>query len=142
MIAPESAAREHVLDAHEETVASVLRCADQVAGTWRADAATDREAVVEPFSRRLRDAGAMARLPDVLSGAVSAAGFSMRATPVPAPPYVVVTGRGPMLRATVSTGRLVVLLRAFDVIREGETRYVRGPDDPRDAVSVDFSETK
>jgi hypothetical protein len=134
----ESAAREYLLDAHEETVASVLRCADRVAGTWEADATTDREAIVEPLSRQLRETGLLARFPNVLSGAVSAAGLSMRATPVPAPPYVTVTGRGPMLRATVSAGRLVVLLRAFDVIHEGETRYVRGTDDLRAAVSVDF----
>ncbi|WP_458186796.1 hypothetical protein [Haladaptatus sp. NG-WS-4] len=132
----EIAVREYVLDAHEETVTAVLRCADEVSETWADDGVTDNAAVVEPLSRKLRETDLLERFPDLLSGAVAAAGFSMPATPVPAPPYVTVASRGPVLRATVPAGRLVVSIRAFDVIREGGVGYARGTDDPREAVSV------
>lgn len=153
------AARRYVLDDHRETVVGVLDCADEVASTWDAtsadrdvtdhsatdsdvsDDATDRgavsrAAVVEPLARRLESTGLLATFPDLLAGAVAAAGCSLRATPVPAPPYVAVTSRGPVLRATTDAGRLVVLVRAFDVERGEGTRYVRGPETPDDALEL------
>ncbi|RBI62520.1 hypothetical protein DMJ13_11730 [halophilic archaeon] len=134
--APTTAAREHVLSEGRETVAAVLRCADEATAAWDGDAATDRAAVVDPLSRRLTDAGLLARCSDLLSEAVAATGLSLAASPVPAPPYVVVTSRGPVLRGTTDAGRLVVEIRAFAVERDGEVRYVRGPADPETAVSV------
>lgn len=131
---PATRAEEHVLDAHAGTVESVLRCADAVAADWDGPATTDRDAVAGPLRRELESAGAWARLPAVLAGAVEAAGFSLPATPVADPPYVAVTSRGPVLRATVSAGRLVVLLQAFGVERGETVRYVRGPETPEAAV--------
>ena len=145
---PATRAREHVLDAHAETVDTVLRCADAVAETWPAESATDRSAVADPLRRELESAGAWARLPDVLAGAADAAGFSLPATPVAAPPYVAMTSRGPILRATVLGGRLVVLLQAFEVERGDDgpdpssprsprpPRYVREPTTPGSSVRV------
>jgi hypothetical protein len=134
--APATAAREQVLSEGRETVAAVLRRADEVAATWDGDAATDRAAVVGPLSRRLTDAGLLARCSDLLDGAVAATELSLAASPVPAPPYVVVTSRGPVLRGTTDAGRLVVEIRAFAVERDGGIRYVRGPADPEAAISV------
>lgn len=137
---PATRARERVLDAHAETVETVLRCADAVAEAWPAESATDRGAVADPLRRELESAGVWARLPDVLAGAVDAAGFSLPATPVAAPPYVAMTSKGPILRATVSDGRLVVLLQTFDVERGSGSnqapRYVRGPATPGESVRV------
>ncbi|USZ69932.1 hypothetical protein NGM10_16140 (plasmid) [Halorussus salilacus] len=133
MTDPATRAEEYVLDAHTETVETVLRCADAVAADWDGPA-TARRAVAGPLRRELESAGAWTRLPEVLAGAVEAAGFSLPAAPVAAPPYVAVTSRGPVLRATVSAGRLVVLLRAFEVERADSVRYVRGPETPREAV--------
>ena len=150
---PATRARDYVLDAHAETVETVLRCADAVAETWPAKSVTDRSEVADPLRRELESAGAWARLPEVLAGAVDAAGFSLPATPVAASPYVAVTSKGPILRATVSDGRLVVLLQAFEVKRgdsesnpessesqdsQGSPRYVRGPATPGESVQVSF----
>lgn len=155
-------AREFVLDAHRETVETVLRCADAVAAEWDEPAAaegeataeggatadadrlvtTDRGAVADPLRAELEARGIWGRLPDVLAGAVRAAGYSLSASPVADPPYVAATSRGPMLRATVPDGRLVVLLCVFEVERDGEdgssVRYARGPTTPEDAVRVTF----
>lgn len=152
MTDPELAVRRYVLSEHMETVTSLLRCTDSVAESWNNEATadgtnattdgerstTDREAVVEPFSHELRESGLLAEFPTILSGAVSAGGFSMQATPVPAPPYVAITTRGPVLRAAVSAGRLVISFRVFDVVRDDKVRYVRGADDPETAVSVEL----
>ncbi|WP_238392176.1 hypothetical protein [Halorussus amylolyticus] len=135
---PAERAREHVLDAHAGTVEIVLACADAVASEWPDGSATDRGAVADPLRRALEAADAWARLPDALAGAVRAAGFSLSAPPVAAPPYVAVTSRGPVLRATVPAGRLVVLLCTFDVERGDSTRYVRGATTPDSAVRATF----
>lgn len=134
---PATRAREHVLDVHTGTVEAVLRCADAVAADWAGEATADPSAVADPLRSALDAAGVLAALPEVLAGAVRAAGFSLPAAPVAAPPYVAVTSRGPVLRATVSAGRLVAVVAAFDVERD-PTRYVRGPADPERAVQVAF----
>lgn len=145
MADPEAAAREYILSEHGETIAAVIRCADVVAESWPDEATTgetsmttDREKVVEPLSRELHKFGLLAEFPSILAESVSAAGCSMQATPVPAPPYVALTSRGPILRATVSAGRLVVSLDVFDVVRDGRTRYVRGESTPKNVVSVEL----
>jgi hypothetical protein len=136
MTAPERATREYLRSEGRETIIATMRCADRVAQGWDSDSTTDRRAVVEPLSRELRETGLMARFPDLLSAAVSAAGFSLPARPVPAPPYVVVTSRGPVLRATLPAGRLVVSFLLFDVIRDSKTQYVRAENDIWTALSV------
>ncbi|ELZ92994.1 hypothetical protein C440_11861 [Haloferax mucosum ATCC BAA-1512] len=107
-------------DEHEKLLSVVSRCADAVATEWDGDWATDRERVVPPFGRALDGSGALSRLPRALADAVTATGRPMPAPPVAAPPYVVVTGQGVVLRATVGDERLVIFLRTFEVERGRE----------------------
>ncbi|WP_266080173.1 hypothetical protein [Haladaptatus caseinilyticus] len=147
MVDPETAIREYILGEHEETITAVIRCADRVAESWNDEATvgettfqatTDREEVVEPLSRELHESGLLPVFSTILAEAVSAAGFSMQATPVPAPPYVALTSRGPILRATVSAGRLVVSFHVFDVRRTTRTCYIQGTRDPRDVIMIEL----
>ncbi len=143
------AARSRILDAHADVVAGVVEAADTVADGWNGGAAgtgatdsdapatTDRAAVVEPLRAELRARGLLDRAPAVLADAVTAAGYDLPAEPVAAPPYVVVTGRGPVLRGTVADGRLVVVLAVFRVERD-PVRYVRAGDGPAEVVEVAF----
>ena len=133
-------AREGVLESHRETVETVLRRADAVAESWDGESTADPTAVADPLRAELEAAGAWQRLPDVLADAVEATGDSLSAPPVADPPYVTATSRGPMLRATLGDGRLVVLLRAFVVERapNSQPRYRRGPRTPAGAVAVSF----
>ncbi|NHN61555.1 MULTISPECIES: hypothetical protein [Halorussus] len=137
---PAALARERVLDSHRETVGTVLRCADAVADSWDGGSTADPAALADPLRAGLDAAGAWRRLPEALADAVDATGESLSAHPVAAPPYVVATSRGPMLRATLSEGRLVVLLRAFEIERAPNEppRYRRGPQSPADAVRATF----
>lgn len=114
-------------------IAAIDRCADEVAAD-RNGAALDRETVAAALQRGLESRGIFARLPRVLSDAVDATDRALPASPVPAPPYVVVTGRGPMLRASLGSGRLVIRFDAFDVVREPEPGYER-----RDGTRVTVS---
>ena len=125
---PESA-RECVTAEHADVVAGVGACADTVADSWADPTADDGAAVAGALEACLAESGVLDALPHVLAAAVRAAGGSLPATPVAAPPYVAVTSRGPVLRATLDAGRLVVELRTFRLT--DEHRYAR-----RDEVTV------
>ncbi|KAB1198866.1 MULTISPECIES: hypothetical protein [Haloferax] len=113
---------------HDRLLRVVGQCADAVAAEWDGDSVADRDRVVPPFAHALDGSGALSRLPRALADAVTATGRPMAAPPVAAPPYVVVTGEGVVLRATVGEQRLVILLRTFDVVAGDPTRYVRTGD--------------
>lgn len=145
---PAAAAREHLLAAHTATIDAVLDAADAVAADWpRLDdgrpATADREALVDPLRAELDRRGVLPELTDLLAAAVDAAGYALPATPVPAPPYVVITSTGPVLRGTVEDGRLVVALDCFEVVREpagipAAVGYARTADSAEAALSVSF----
>ncbi|WP_232686618.1 hypothetical protein [Halobacterium zhouii] len=126
------AAREFVREEHTGVVTRLDSCADAVAASWGADSVEDAGAIATPLEGCLDEAGVLDRLPDVLAGAVDAAGAELAASPVAAPPYVVVTSRGVVLRATVDAGRLVVRVDAFRVTEDG--RYERAETTVRAAV--------
>lgn len=117
-------------------IAGIDACADAVAARWPADETADRVAVVDPLRDRLESRGLLARLPSVLEDTVAATGHALPAPPVAAPPYVVVTSRGPILRATIDPGRLVIRFEAFEVVRESGPRY-RRREGTRVAVSLE-----
>ncbi|AFK20560.1 hypothetical protein E6P09_12335 [Haloferax mediterranei ATCC 33500] len=105
---------------HDRLLTVVRQCADAVAAKWDGDSVSDRDRVVPPFGRALDGSGALSRLPRALANAVTATGRPMAAPPVAGPPYVVVTGEGVVLRATVGDERLVILLRTFEVDDGGD----------------------
>lgn len=124
MSSPSAAAQSFTVDEHAAVIAAIDRCADAVVESWDAASVTDGAAVVGPLRACLAEHGVLDALTDVLADAVEAAGYTLRATPVAAPPYVVVTSRGPVCRATVADGRLLLRFRAFELTDENE--YVRG----------------
>lgn len=115
------AASDRLLAAHAATLDRALGCAEAVAAGFEGavdgdPATTDSRAV----RANLRTAFDRAGLPDafaaLLPDVVAAAGATMGAPPVAAPPYVAVTSRGPVLRATLDDARLVVRITTFDVV--------------------------
>lgn len=107
--------RTRLLEAHRPTLKRVYDCADVVSSGWNDDRPTDRTEVVPPFRALLRKESALEALAVAWAESLTYAGYELPARPVPNPPYVVVTSVGVVLRATVSEGRLVATLRAFDV---------------------------
>jgi len=135
-----AAAREHLLGDRRGTVEATIECADAVAASWSEAGTTDRGAVVDPLYRTLSEAGLLEAYPSVLAECVAAAGGALPAEPVAAPPYVTITSVGPVLRATLDDGRLVVTLAVFDVERPdggGRPRYVRAARAPESVVGVE-----
>ncbi|MFB6207233.1 MAG: hypothetical protein ABEJ05_11980 [Haloglomus sp.] len=133
------AVRAHLREERRDLVTTVADCADAVAADWDGTRTTDAADVTGPLRATLDRAGVLARFPSVLRECVAAAGGSLQADPVAAPPYVVVTSVGPLLRATLADDRLVVTLRVFEVERtdDGPPRYVRTERDPEAITDVE-----
>lgn len=157
---PAAAAREHLLAVERETIAAVLDAADAVVSVdagatgeawFRLDdgrfATSDREALVPQLREELSNRRLLHELTGLLATAVDAAGYQLAARPVPAPPYVAMTSTGPVLRATVDAGRLVVAIDCFEVVRgvestgENTVAYARTNRAPETALSVTFEPT-
>ncbi|WP_254862694.1 hypothetical protein [Halovivax gelatinilyticus] len=117
--------RSHLQTEYRSLLDGVESCADTVVDTWDEDGVSDRRAVTEPFERFLRDADILDVLPTVLDSTVSQLGYELAAPPVAAPPYVVVTSRGLVLRATIPPGRLVVEIECFGLTRGERLTYDR-----------------
>ncbi|MFB6146491.1 MAG: hypothetical protein ABEJ08_02270 [Halobacteriaceae archaeon] len=124
-----TAARRAFVDQHADLRDGVVAAADDVVEAWAGDAVRDRERVVGPLRAAMTERGLLDRCPAALRDVVAATGYDLPADPVPEPPYVAVTGCGPMLRATLPPGRLVVTLRVFAVERD-PVRYRRRRGDP------------
>lgn len=131
-------ARRRILAEYGDTVRAVVDAADAVATTWERETTGDRTAVAGPLERLLRERGLADRLVALLAEAVDATGRDVAADPVPAPPYLAITGRGPVLRGPVADGRLVVTLAVFAVERDGGARYRRVGSDPGAVLEVEF----
>ena len=114
-------ARRRIQTEHAELVGTIDACADAVAAGWNGARTTDSEAISDGLATTLEDSGVLETLPSVLADVVDATGYELRAQPVAAPPYVVVTSRGPMLRATIDPGRLVVRFDGFAVVTQSDS---------------------
>ena len=133
-------ARARVLAEHRDVLEATVDAADAVAADpgALAEGATLRRRLRE----RLAGRNLLARYPGVLRTAVAAAGCDLAADPVPAPPYVVVTSTGPLLRGSTATGRLLVAVRTVAVRRntniEHDTtiRYRRTGASAADTVDI------
>lgn len=123
--------RDRLLGTHRQALEGALSCADAVAAGWDGETTTERADVVDPYRVVLRRAGALEPLVEAFVEAVEHAGFELAASPVADVPYLAVTSRGVVLRGTVSRGRIVVTLVAFEV-----DPYRRGPPLP-EALEVE-----
>jgi hypothetical protein len=119
---------EQVLDEHRETVAAVVDAGAAVASTVERRPVTDGDRLRRPFEALLRERGLAAQLLGVLTTGAEALNTGIEAEPVPGPPYLVVTSRGPLCRGTLTDGRrLVVELPVFAVERQPPRYRFRDP---------------
>jgi len=130
---------------HHELLGTISDCADAVAAGFEtavgdAPATANREKISSPLRTTLSKAGVYAQLPTVLTDVVSEAGYRLSASPVAAPPYVVIASTGPVLRSTLPSGRLVISIRLFEPVQTDQSLvYVcRQPETERPAVDVEL----
>ncbi|ADD07033.1 uncharacterized protein Nmag_3483 [Natrialba magadii ATCC 43099] len=114
---PVRAARRHLREEHADTIAAIDDCATRVTRDWDTARTTSPDTLVDSLRSELESAGVLETLPTVLASAVDATGYELQAQPVAAPPYVVLTSCGPILRATIAPGRLVIRFDVFEVVR-------------------------
>ncbi|MCU4924787.1 hypothetical protein OB905_02160 [Halobacteria archaeon AArc-dxtr1] len=129
-----------LLDGHAEVLAETAACADVVASQDArplSDGADLRNRLRAVFA----EAGLKRAFATVLTDTVESAGFSLPAPPVPSPPYVVVTSRGPVLRATIAPGRVVVRLDVFTIVDDGDTQTYERVDGVETTVSLVSDDT-
>ncbi|ELY98991.1 hypothetical protein C482_10556 [Natrialba chahannaoensis JCM 10990] len=117
---PVRAARRRIRADHTETITAIDDCAARVTRDWDTARTTNPETLVDSLQTELESTGVLETLPMVLSSAVDATGYGLQAQPVASPPYVVITSRGPVLRATIDPGRLVIRFDVFEVVRTDE----------------------
>lgn len=143
-----AAARRRLLADHHGTLAGVIAAADAVVAD-RDGPATASAAVTDPLSTALDDRDLLEPLLSALADAADAAGGDLPHEPAAAPPYLTVTSRGPVLRATLDAGRLVVVVGVFAVERDSDghddsvapatpVSYRRGGDRPETVLTVEF----
>lgn len=124
--------RRYVRSVHGNVLRAITDAADEVAPEPGEQIGSDRGAVVEPFRTALDESGVLPTLPTVLADVVDETGHELPASPAPAPPYVVVTSTGVLLRATLPPGRLVLAIQPFAVSRDSTPTYRR-----RDELRLD-----
>lgn len=107
---------------------TIAAAADSAVEDWPTPRVGDGELVRSSLREALAAGDVHEQLPALLETVVSRFGATMTATPVPAPPYVVVTSLGVLLRATTERGRILVTMQVFE--------HVNGAYERLDGVDV------
>lgn len=121
----ETAISRFVTSRHEPFLTDIESAATAVTESWECDWVDDPSAIVDPLGCELDRRNVIDRCPRVIEDVLSELGSRPFAPIVAAPPYVVVTSRGPMLRATLDECRIILLIRVFSVDTGGPVRYER-----------------
>jgi hypothetical protein len=120
--------RRRILADHRETVAAVLDTGAAVASGIEGWPVTDAEQIRQPLDTRLRERDLLGPVLALLATGADALDAEIQGQPVTAPPYLVVTSRGPLCRGTLTDGRrLVVELGLFAVERRPRRYRFRDP---------------
>ncbi|MDT3433336.1 hypothetical protein [Haloarcula sp. 1CSR25-25] len=136
MTQQESTIRTRLRETHRETLQSVIDAGRSVATAWPTDVVQESGAVTEPLEHLLRERGLAEDLIEMLQTGTAAMDETVQGRPIPAPPYLVITSRGPVCRGTVSDGRRLVVVLELFAVRRAPTRYQFRDPTPEDLLSV------
>ncbi len=131
-----TAARAALIADHQGTIEAVLDAANDIANAN--GPFTEPKLLRRVLTEQLQAHELLEPLLAMLSTAAEAVGQGIEGAPIPAPPYLSVTSRGPVCRGTLSDGcRLVIELLVFAV--ESQPRqYVFTDADPATCLHVEF----
>jgi hypothetical protein len=110
--------RRQLLAAHADTIKDVVDAGTAVTSAVEEWPVTDGTVIRAPLDRLLQERGLPTRLLATLETAAATLGEEISGAPVAAPPYYLVTSRGPLCRGTLADGRrLVIEFELFEVKR-------------------------
>ena len=112
----------HVRETFSGTLTAIETAVQEATTGWPPGGVTDASRVRRDIRRALAESGFHRSLPRILESAIGELDASIPARPVAAPPYVVVTSEGVLLRATLADARLVIRIQ---VVAEEAGRYRR-----------------
>jgi len=117
-------------------VSEVIDAGQTVADSWPNDTVTDAKAITEPLDRVLRTRGLYDELLALLRDGVASIDETIQGNPVPDIPYLSITSRGPICRATMASDRrLVIVLELFTIDRD-QSQYRFLDPAPEDCLRV------
>lgn len=125
-----------VTASHSDLLVATLDAATTVALAWEGSKTPDRDRIVGPLRSELRDRGLLDRYASLLAKLQSRVDDDAGPEIVPAPPYVVITSRGPVLRLSVEPERIVIRLHLFEIERGDTVYYRQRAVTPEDVVRV------
>lgn len=122
MMNPAQVVESHVRETFSGTLTAIETAVQGATTGWPAGGVTDASRVRRDIRRALGASDVHQHLPTILESAIRELDASIPARPVAAPPYVVVTSEGVLLRATLADARLVITLQ---VVTREAGRYRR-----------------
>lgn len=128
-----------VLASQGEVIEATIAAGQAVAARTNGRPA-DPSAFRTELKTALRARDVLTRLPDVLGTAAAAIDTPIAGNPVPAPPYVAVTSRGPLCRGTLADNRRLVITVALFVIERSPRRYRFRDPSPESALAIELRE--
>lgn len=115
--------RTELVEAHGATLAATVDAARAVVVGWDGDAVGDPDRITAFLEGELRDRGLATDLLALLHTGADVLDTEVQGDPVAAPPYLAVTGRGPVVRATLGDGRRLVVVVSLFAVERDPTRY-------------------
>lgn len=128
--------RRVILAEHRETITAVVDAGATVAAAIEEWPVTDGDVIRQPLDRLLRDRGLDAALLGALDTGADALDSRVQGQPVAAPPYFVVTSRGPICRGTLADGRRLVIEYALFDVDTQPRRYQFVDTEPEQCLQV------
>jgi hypothetical protein len=115
---PAAEVRERVRSEFGGMLADLVDAGRGIAASWEEDAVRSGEMISAPLEEAIHERGLAEGLLESLVAGAATLDSDVQGRPVPAPPYLVVTSRGPLCRGTLADGRrLVVAFVLFEVDR-------------------------
>ncbi|WP_436901260.1 hypothetical protein [Halovenus halobia] len=129
-------ARATLLADHQQTIEAVVDAARAIANAH--GPFTEPHFLRRVVTEQLQSHELLEPLLAMLTTAAEAVGETVQGAPLPAPPYLSVTSRGPVCRGTLSDGRRVVIELVTFAVERQPRRYVFCDPDPVTCLSVEF----
>lgn len=120
---PAADVQERVRSEFDGMLADLVDAGREVADSWGDDAVSSAAMVSAPLEEAIRGRGLAEALLGSLGAGAAALDSEVQGRPVPAPPYLVVTSRGPLCRGTLADGRRLVLTFVLFVVDRRPSRY-------------------